>query len=518
MISPFAVKEFLNRTLESYDWLKTLSDDQLDEIINSLNPKPSFTTTPHDCQKACFIIGAHIYEFLFFLDMGLGKTKLILDLISYHKDKTGLLTKPALVLVPNVINIETWPDEIEEHNYKNLECIPLYSEDDRWKKIEEEGDLFIIPYQGLVALVTDSKKSKDEDVEKRTWQINKTKVDKIRKRFGALIFDESTSLGNHRSLTYRICNSLTKTIPIRYSLTGTPFGKDPQMMWSQFYSIDKGETLGNTLGIFREAFFHTKKNYWGGYEYTFDKTMKTQLHETIKNRSIGYEEDESNLPPVIDNEIHLKFPITTMQYYKKVVADFKASNQDQKQRRNSFIQMRQLASGYLKIKGEKGQKDTYIIFKENPKLDATLQRISELPPKRKMIIFNEYIKTGNIIAKALKKAKIKYCRIYSKTKKKRDKLKKFKNNSDVQILLLNNSSGSKGSNFQHANYTVYFESPTSPITRLQGRKRTYRRRQTRTTFFTDLIMLGSQDQRILDSIVEGEDLMNSVIKGWESPI
>src|SRR5512139_1162386 len=96
-------------------------------------------------------------------------------------------------------------------------------------------------------------------------------------RFGTLVLDESSNVKNHWSKSFGLCRRLSRMIPHRYCLTGTPIDKDPQDFWSQFWLIDHGHSLGETLGLFRSAFFVEKPNYWGGFEYEFKQTMKREL-------------------------------------------------------------------------------------------------------------------------------------------------------------------------------------------------------------------------------------------------
>jgi len=59
-------------------------------------------------------------------------------------------------------------------------------------------------------------------------------------------------------------------------MAGIPVGRDPQVLWAQFNYCDHGETLGETLGIFRAAFFRAETNYWSGFpNYIFEKSLYT---------------------------------------------------------------------------------------------------------------------------------------------------------------------------------------------------------------------------------------------------
>lgn len=515
MISASALRAFLDRSLDSFDWIKECSEVDLDKALAELAPVPRFHLPPFKHQKACFLIGLSLPEFLYLLDLGLGKTKLVLDLISYRK-LCGEKPK-ALVLVPNVANIENWVIEIEIHapklSYVALEGSSL----DKTEWLKEDADLYITNYAGLVAMVSES----IPHGKKHKWVVRKEKLQRVIDRINSVAFDESTEFKNHLSLAYQACRDISAACYIRYALTGIPFGRNPHDLWSQFYVIDQGLTLGPTLGLFREAFFTKKRNFFGGpysFDYKFDKDKERRFHEVIKNRSIYYDEDECpDLPEKVFSKRFLTFPVDTYQYYKKVVESLRDRKHNMILVKNSFLQMRQLASGFLGYKEDVGGKTAKIVFADNPKLDELMRLVDELPPRKKMIIFHEYIFTGEVIAKELDKIGIGYARLWSGTKDPGQELRRFREVKSCRILECNNHSGAFGLNLQVANYVVFVESPVSPIVRKNAEKRAHRQGQkAKRVFYYDLVMRNSVDEKILGYLKEGRDLFDALIKGKET--
>jgi len=163
------------------------------------------------------------------------------------------------------------------------------------------------------------------------------------------------------------------------------------------------------------------------------------------------------------------------------------------------------------------KKRTEISFKENPKIEAMLELVREMPYNSKMIIYHEYTHTGHMIEQALQKEKIACVRLYGGTKDKKGAIETFKNEKSCWVLVVNNASGSKSLNLQVANYTIYFEGPVSPINRQQSQKRTSRTGQEKTTYYYDLIMKSGVDWQILSYLKEGRDLMRDIIHGRAMP-
>ncbi len=81
---------------------------------------------------------------------------------------------------------------------------------------------------------------------------------------------------------------------------------------------------------------------------------------------------------------------------------------------------------------------------------------------------------------------------------------------DCRILVANSVSGGTGLNLQIANYVIFYESPVSPIHRLQAEWRCYRAGQTKAVFIYDLVVAESVDEKILEFIKEGKNLLSTL--------
>ena len=511
MIPADVKKAYLSRPLQNYDWLKELSAEEVDSHLARLVPEPTFHTTPYKEQKVCFLIGVKKPDFLFFLDLGIGKSKVALDIIKYHKD-AGRVRK-ALILAPKTQHIYTWSSEIAKHRPDLTFCELNDTTANRETLLDSsDADVFILNYAGLVYLATDY--AEGLKGKKGGQIINPKKVAWLAEKFDCIVCDESQYLKNHQSLTFKIVNLLGQKARFRYALTGTPMGRNPQDLWSQFYAIDKGDTLGRTLGLYREAFFKTKVNYWGGYEHKFIKTMEPQLHVMMKNRSIWYSAEEcQSLPKQVFIQKHVAFPNEIESYYRKALSDLKENRKNYRVIEQIFLQMRMLSSGFLGFKSDDDEK-IKITFDENPKLDALMDIIEEIPSTAKVVVFNDFIHSGDLICARLTASKLKHVRLYSGTKDQKGVLRAFDEDPSCRIMVCNNQSGAEGLNLQVANYVVFFENPVSSILRQQGLKRCHRRGQNAAAvFYYDLLMRGTWDAKILAMLTEGRDLMRSLVMG-----
>jgi SNF2 family DNA or RNA helicase len=513
-------KAFVERKLDSCHWMKELSEAKVDRMLAKLDPPPVFHTKPYLHQKVLFLIGLHYPHYLPLLDMGLGKSKIMLDLISYRKRIKKF--KRAIVMVPNVANIESWLDEVRIHAPR-LKATGLFGGSaDRRRTIEfiDDSDIFIINYAGLVHMLSE-RQLKPGKRKGGTLRPSKKMCSEFIKEFDTIILDESTAVRHKGTLAFRICSFLARRCEYRYALTGTPFGRDPHDLWGQFYVIDRGATLGATLGIFRECFFDSSVNYFGGYEHKFDRKLEGLLHRTIQHRSISYQSDELsylNLPPAVFTKRRVKMTKEVEHLYKTGVQEiqYAAKLGQRMQIERHFMQLRQLASGFL-YQGKKNEDDPgpkqVVDFDPNPKIEALLEIVDSMPPKSKMVLFNEFVHSGDLISQALKAAKVGHARLYSGTKDATKEVKTFKLDPKCRVFLINSQSGAFGLNLQNANYCVFYESPVSPIVRKQAERRCHRIGQKNRVFYYDLICKGSVEERILGFLREGKNLFEALIRG-----
>lgn len=522
IIARSALRAFLGRQRADSAYAKTLSPDEVEVRLDQLIPLPKFHTAPRHHQKIAFLLGARYPAYLFFLDMGLGKTAVTLNLLQWRK-RRGELTR-ALVLVPNASNVSAWADEAAKHTPGlSVACLEGTPQE-RAEALAAETDILVATYAGLLSLVCHSEYvlakragASGDALEKasRGWRVHEPTIKVLARQFNAVIRDEATQAANHRTLTFRVLRRLSKTAPIRYGLTGRPFGRDPQMLWAIFYLTDGGETLGETLGLFRAALYTESDNYWsGGSTWTFDQNKKKVLRRMVRHRSIRYSESEClDLPPKVYTVNPVPFPAETLAYYQKLIEEMRTQKEAgvPTLMRNTFLRMRQLESGFLTVK--MNEEKISIRFKENPKVEALIERLEEMPPRRKALVFHEFRLSGDYLEEALTAAKISYVRLSGGMgKKARGVQDEFRADPGIRVFL-SSSAGGLGLNLQAASYCHFFETPASCITREQEEKRCHRIGQERTVFYHDYVVRGGISEKLLGYLQEGKDLMVALIDG-----
>lgn len=525
MINPAAVEAFRNRPLNDGHRVKKLSaravDRRLDRILGKFGDG-FFLTPPYLHQKACFLLGARRPGYMLFMDMGTGKTKVALDLIRYRRlewegdpaviEAEGLGAPDtrfgALVLVPNVSNVGEWLEQARTHA-SDLTVIGLtdtMGRSVRENAVAQAWDVLVCTYQGYVSLVCKRKGG--------GMALDPARAEALESRVTMVVYDESAYLKNWQSLTFRLAKRLLRRSSFRLGLTGTPFNRSPIDLWSQFYAVDGGETLGGTLGIYRAAFFREKPRFWGrGFDYVFRERRKDELGRMIRHRSIRYAEDEClDLPGNVRTRHPVDMTEVVRGYYDEVAAKVRAAPDDIEVMKNAYHYFRQLASGYVKVRPKDGSEPQVLAFDPNPKMDALESILKEIPASRKIIIFCWYQTTGAMIAERLTALEAPFVRLYGKSKGKAEIVARFKHDPAVRILLASKS-GALGLNLQVANHVIFYEGFDSAIDRQQAERRVRRPGQTRRTYFHDILVRKSVDEKILQAVEAGRSLLAQLMDG-----
>lgn len=518
MINKKVVEQFLARSVDNHDWMKNLKLAELKrELSSELKTIPGLDKMwVH--QLVCFLLVITLKRFMLHIDMGGGKTSITLFSILYRKLRGE--SPKAVVFVPYVTAVDTWIEECKKHT-PQLKLVPLIGTGIECLRLleESEGDVYVVCYATAVSFL--SEEVPQFKKKKKAWTIDPKNTRKVFKGFDTFVADEIHKCSNISTLTYRMCRAISTQCEYGMGLSGTPFGKDVEDIWSQFYLIDFGETLGDTKGLFQEAFFEKKMNFFKKFpEYIFDKTKMPILTKMVKHNSIHYDASEMHdLPAKRYIKKHLKLPSAIEGYVSIAAANFIAAlkaNDKSKygEAEANYMQLRQLASGFMTVDGQNNTK-VKLSFDTNPKLDLLEELLDAMPFGRKMVVFHHFVHTNTLISDRLKALKIAHARIWSGQRNVMGELKRFRDDPKCIVLVLNDQSGSSSLNLQHANYMYWFEEPDSPITRQQGEKRIYRPGQTKPVTIIDPFMEGTVDEKIFYSNQQGKKLLDQLLKGKE---
>jgi hypothetical protein len=512
-VSRRATQAFLDRRLDSWAWIKRVPRERLERELDALRVPPRFKTRPWLHQLACFYLCLHQPRLLLLLTMGLGKSKIVADVVTQLL-REGRMRR-GLVTVPRLVNVATWQDDLERHSdlgYSLVDCEDVGEKRERLLNPPRDADLTVIDYGGLHLAMCDRVKSRKSG---GALVKNPGAVARLQELYDFVDLDECHRLANPGSLWHSIARDATERARFAYGTTGTLFGRRVEDAWPQFYLVDRGETLGENFGLFREAFFDVSRDGWRA-ELRFVRRMAPELHRMLQHRSIRYDEDEVpevDLPPrvVVPRRLHM----TDEQrgHYDRALDGLISAGGSLAQLDGQWVRMRQICSGYLAWRDDAG--DHLLRLARNPKLEELEELLAEMLTHSKVVVSTEFTESGRIVSERLRDLGIGHVWFHGGSRDHAGQRRRFMEDPQCRVFLMNSAAGGEGTDGLQkvARYMVLYESPTSPTGRVQTVKRVHRPGQARRSWVYDLTMRRSLEVGILEAIEDGIDVHDRVVAG-----
>ena len=466
MILPEVIDKYLARDMDDFTWVETIPDAELDKELDDIGVDYSDLWRQ---QKEALLIGAYRPHLAIFHEMGLGKSLSAMRICQYH----GI--RSLLVLVPFRVQRDSWEEQLRRWNP------PFYVD--------------VMTYAAFRNQVC-SKRPSGRKGKKTRMVLDGELAGKFAEKYQGCVVDESSLIGNRTSVIFECVLEVTHKYKVRLALSGTPFGRDPSLLWSQLRYVDRGKTLGE-WGMFREVFFN--EDYWGNP--VFKKRMKKPLNRMVGNRSVRRRTlDCIDMPKRNYQRLEYDLPEKAAKLYDDFSEEMKHLQSDEKKKaiRECFTRLCQITSGFLYMNEEEGRE--VIDLGQDARISVLVDTLKGLDSP--CIIFSTFQASHEALRQGLKKEKITATDDPEVWRK-----------GNHQCLLLANGSGALGGNFQRACHTFFFESPVSPSVREQAEARTWRAGQDKPCFYYDLVAREGMDSNILGMLAQGGDLLEAIIDG-----
>jgi len=273
------------------------------------------------------------------LGCGLGKSLCTLDAI--HTMLSFGEVKRAIVVAPSRVIATSWPKEIKKWGYPLTWSWITGDEEEREEAFQAKPDIYFLGAENLAY-----RNLSDKSRVKRTQLIDWL----LKRKLGAdlVVVDEVTKFKNFSASRSKSLRKLIKPIPKRITLTGTPVANSLGDIFNQQLILDKGETLGQFIGAFRERFMRPCGFEDRQWEMRPDsiEPLKRLLAPWYLHQSAL---DHLDLPKVVHNEIDVVLPPKVLASYKLFVkemfADFDANPIGTLTAGGRYNLCRQIASG-----------------------------------------------------------------------------------------------------------------------------------------------------------------------------
>lgn len=404
-------------------------------------------------------------------DMGLGKTLQTLVLIEKEKVKN----KPSIVICPKTL-LYNWQSEVEKFTPK-IKAIVIDGFPDERKELIKKAKNYDLIITGYATM------QKDHEV-----------YDKQKVKFNYCILDEAQFIKNHATKNAQIVKKINADY--RLALTGTPLENSVSEIWSIFDFLMPG-FLGS-YNSFTRKFQNPIMKYSDALALK-NLRKKTECFMLRRAKSEVLKE----LPPKVEQVSHCHLEKAQNILYQEILANVK-SEIFKTVKEKGFNKSRiHILAGLTKLRQVCNHpalllKDEDHTKYESAKLNMFLELIDEIVGgKNKVLVFSQFTKMLDILAKELDRNNISYSYLSGKTKKRQELVDDFNKNDSKQVFLISLKAGGTGLNLTSANNVIIFDPWWNPSVENQAIDRTHRIGQKKSVNVYRLITKGTIEERIV---------------------
>ena len=474
--------------------------------------KYKFRLKPYKHQLTALEKSWNKETYAYFMEMGTGKTKVLIDNMSMLYDKGKI--DGALIIAPKGV-VKTWYEqELPAHLPTHIENVTVLWQPNITKTQQEKLEsLFEIETALHILVMNVEAFSTDKGVKFASKFLNSHKV--------LMAIDESTTIKTPTAKRTKSIIGLGKYAKYRRILTGSPITKNPLDLYSQCEFLDPWLLDFTSYYAFRNRYAEMKTMHLRGRSIQVVSEFKNlgELSETVKNFSYRVlKEDCLDLPP----KNWIKRHITLTPEQKKVYDQMKKAAMAVLNGKvtstmtvlTQLMRLHQITCGHFTA--DDGSVQTI-----NSNRIKELMNILE-ETEGKAIIWANYQKdVGQIIEQIEKEygpgSVVDYYGL-TPQEDRQDNIRKFQNGAECRFLVGTPQTGGYGITLTKANTVIYYSNGYDLEKRLQSEDRAHRIGQKKNVTYIDIIAEETVDEKIVkalrDKINIASEVLGEELKEW----
>jgi SNF2 family DNA or RNA helicase len=472
-----------------------------------------FKTKPFAHQLKALEMSWDKKVFAYFMEMGTGKSKVLIDNMSMLYDK-GLING-ALIIAPKGVYKNWFDSEIPTHMANHIEKKMVLWESTAGKNKEKElNTLFESDHDFHILIM---------NVEALSTKKGKQFAEKFLSCHKTLMaIDESTTIKNPGAARTKNIIALGKYVLYKRILTGSPVTKSPLDLYTQCWFLDPWLLDQQSYYSFRTRYALTRKINVSGRQVEIVVGYRNlgELSEKLKPFSHRVLKDDClDLPP----KTYMKRTIQLSEEQSKVYKQMKdialaTLNGKMTTTHNVITQLmrlHQITCGHFK--SDDGTTQT---LKSN-RLDELMDVLSEM--EGKAVIWAHYRYDIEVIVEAIKKEYgDKSIVTYYGDTSTDDRQKAIKliqdSESSVRFIVGTPQTGGYGITLTGASTMIYYSNGYDLEKRQQSEARIDRIGQTKNMTYIDIIAEGTVDEKIVKALRTkvniATEVMGEELKDW----
>ncbi len=474
-----------------------------------MNVNHIMKTKPYKHQKDALDKAKQMKLFGFFMEMGTGKSKVLIDNIAYLRDTKEI--NFALILAPKGVYRNWVEKEIPTHFTDSIEYKILYWQSNKTMAYEKNlNEFFKKTTTALRLFVMNIEAfSSARGVKMGMW---------MAKKFGdrgLIAIDESTAIKNPKAKRTKSLIKIGKQFRYKRILTGSPVTKSPLDLWSQFEFLEPGILGFSSYYAFLNRHANILKRTLGSH--SFQQIVGYKKLDELLEKINSYvfrvlKVDCIDLPNKIYTTRFVQNTDEQNKMYQKIQKEaillLDTAVVSAPMMITQMLRLQQILSGHLK--SDDGQ---LIEFPTN-RLNELMNICDETSGK--MLIYSRFrydiASISNKLSQLYGKESV-GCYYGDTSQEERVRvINAFEDKNDpMRFFVGNPSTAGFGITLNQANTVVYYTNDFNLETRMQSEDRCHRIGQTNKVTYIDLISENTIDERIVKALKNKIDIGAKVL-------
>ena len=333
------------------------------------------------------------------------------------------------------------------------------------------------------------------------------------KKYGCIILDEAHAIKNRSSQRSKFLLKLACKADYRYILTGTPIGNGQLENIFSLYTfldpyLDRGRVCSNIFGGSYQK-FQDRYCILNMYHKPSSYIHVKELQEIINEHSYRVKKvDCLDLPEKLPDEV-IKVDLLEKKLYKKLATESAILEYEilAENPLSRLVKLRQLSSGYLTYKDERG--GDQLLELKSEKLSVLEEILEGYPDDKKVVIFAEFTHSIAKISELLRKMKIRFVTLDGAQK---DKTiwRKFQSDKRIRVIVCQYKTANAGIDLFASDTIIYYEPTLSSNVLEQSRDRIHRSGQKEKCSYIHLLTRGTVEVDIYRALAGYSDFSEAL--------
>jgi len=471
-----------------------------------------FKTKPYAHQLTALEKSWNKETFAYFMEMGTGKTKVLIDNLAMLYDKGKV--DGALIIAPKGV-IGTWyKQELPTHLPNHIEKTTVLWQPLITKKQQESLDELFATDNKLHILIMNVEALS-------TLKGKKFASSFLNSHSSMMAIDESTTIKNSSAKRTKNILELSNMAKYRRIMTGSPVTKNPLDLYSQCEFLSPWLLNFQSFYAFRNRYAEMKTIHARGRSIQVVNHFKNigELSDKLKDFSYRVlKEDCLDLPDKIYIKRHVSLTPDQLRLYNQMktaaLAILNGKQVTSVTVLTQLMRLHQITCGHFTA--DDGSTQSV----DSNRLNELMSVLDETEGKA-IIWANYQLSVGEIIQRIIKDhGEGSYVHYYGLTsqEERQDNILKFQNDPKCRFLIGTPQTGGYGITLTQANTVIYYSNGYDLEKRLQSEDRAHRIGQKKSVTYVDLIAEKTIDEKIVKALRKkiniASEVMGEELREW----